>query len=53
MAKITACAAPTEWNDDTTLRFIEGVEITEAGVSVRFKAGVSVEVELPEKAGSL
>ena len=41
------------WNDDTILRFIEGVEITEAGVNVRFKAGVSVEVELPEKAGSL
>ena len=41
------------WNDDTILRFIEGVEITEAGVSVQFTAGVSVEVELPEKAGSL
>ena len=41
------------WNDDTILRFIEGVEITEAGVSVRFKAGVTVDVELPEKAGSL
>ena len=50
---ITRPAALTEWNDDTILRFIEGVEITEAGVSVRFKAGVSVEVELPEKAGSL
>ena len=41
------------WNDDTILRFIEGVEVTPAGVSVRFKAGVSVEVELPEKAASL
>ena len=46
---ITRPAALTEWNDETILRFIEGVEITEAGVSVRFKAGVSVEVEMPQR----
>ena len=50
---VTRPAALTEWNDDTILRFIEGVDISPAGVNVRFKAGVSVEVELPEKAGSL
>ena len=50
---LTRPAALTEWNDDTILRFIEGVDVSDAGVNVRFKAGVSVEVELPEKAGSL
>ena len=39
----------TEWNDDTILKFIEGVELVDGEVAVRFKAGVTVEVELPER----
>lgn len=39
----------TEWNDDTILKFIEGVELVDGEVAVRFKAGVTVEVEIPER----
>ena len=38
------------WNDDLILKFVEGMELTDDGeVAVRFKAGVTVEVELPER----
>ena len=33
------------WDDEVVLRFVEGVEVTENGVSVRFKSGVTVVVE--------
>ena len=33
------------WDDEVVLRFVEGVEVTESGVSVRFKSGVTVVVE--------
>ena len=38
----------TEWNDDTILMFIEGVELVDGEVVVMFKAGVTVGVELGE-----
>ena len=33
------------WDDEVVLRFVEGVEVTESGVCVRFKSGVTVVVE--------
>ena len=39
----------SEWNDDTILKFIEGVELVDGEVTVRFKAGVTVAVEIPER----
>ena len=41
-----------EWCDETVLRFVEGLELTESGLAVRFRAGVSVRVplaKLPER----
>ena len=35
--------------DDTILKFIEGVDLVDGEVAVRFKARVTVEVELPER----
>ena len=36
------------WNDDLILKFVEGMELTDDGeVAVRFKAGVTVTVEIP------
>ena len=46
---VTRPEALTKWNDDTILKFIEGVELVDGEVAVRFKAGVTVEVELPER----
>ena len=38
------------WNDDLILKFVEGMELTDDGeVAVRFKAGVTVTVEIPER----
>ena len=38
------------WNDDLILKFVEGMELTDDGeVAVRFKAGVTVAVEIPER----
>ena len=38
------------WNDDTILKFVEGMELTDDGeVAVRFNAGVTVTVEIPER----
>ena len=38
------------WNDDIILKFVEGMELTDDGeVAVRFKAGVTVTVEIPER----
>ena len=38
------------WNDDLILKFVEGMELTDDGeVAVRFKAGVTVMVEIPER----
>ena len=39
-----------EWCDETVLRFIEGLEIGEQGIVVRFRAGVSVRVPLAQSA---
>ena len=36
-------------DDDTILKFIEGVDLVDGEVAVRFKAGVTVEVEIPER----
>jgi len=41
------------WNDETILRFIEGVDVSSTGVNVRFKAGVTVTGEVPEKSTTL
>ena len=38
------------WNDDLILKFVEGMELTDDGeVAVRFKAGVTATVEIPER----
>ena len=38
------------WDDDLILKFVEGMELTDDGeVAVRFKAGVTVTVEIPER----
>ena len=44
---MTRPPALTGWNDDTILTFIEGVELVDGAVAVRFKAGIAVAVALP------
>lgn len=44
--ELTRPAALTAWNDDTILKFLEGVELVGGAVAVRFKAGVTVTVEV-------
>lgn len=44
---VTRPEALTGWNDDTILKFIEGVKLVDGGVTVRFKAGVTVTTEMP------
>ena len=46
--EVTRSAALTKWDDDTILKFVEGVALVDGKVAVRFKAGVTVMVEVVE-----